>query len=442
MDFHRVRITAKRFIRRQLRSGAFWLLVLLPLAGAIFLPFGLYAVASYKSGAHSENGEGPPASKVAILYEPRLQAGAELLKSALELPEENVMESQPVKVTLIAVTEDGLDELLKQQEKLVLRGEISAYVLLATVAKESGGESFPRATLFVEPLSFLKTKLKSRLAIASSLFGVLEIEQAPERKFELSGDYFGSEFDIAALDKTERRQRVFVSTLMILFIFAAQVANSAVSCPMCAGLTREKDQNTIEVLLCTFSCEELVAGRLLGALALSVPIILGYTLIAALVGVFTGVFSLAAVAWLYPLFFLDCAFYASAYFFVGSIAHSRESATRLSALLSFFTLAGTFAMIYTLTAPNSELARTFCRIPLIATTTIPVRVAIGSDNNYGEYALTLVATALLAGAVFCAIIRIVDKEVLIVNRKMSYFEMLRRLWRGRQRWPETGPPRR
>ncbi len=180
---------------------------------------------------------------------------------------------------------------------------------------------------------------------------------------------------------------------------------------MLTGVTEEKSNRVVEVLLATTKPWQLLAGKMIGIGLLGILQFVG-TVVAAVVALrVTELFDLPAipvdllvamVAW----FLLGYAVYSAAYGAAGSLVSRAEDAQTAAFPMTLVAIAGFFASFRALDDPSSTTAVVLSFVPPVAPFVVPVRVAFGAIPAW-EHALaagvTVVFLALLvrlAGRVY------------------------------------------
>ena len=152
---------------------------------------------------------------------------------------------------------------------------------------------------------------------------------------------------------------------------------------MLTGVTEEKSNRVVEVLLATVKPWHLLAGKMIGIGALGILQFV-VTIVAATIAIrVTDLFDLpeipidllvAMVLW----FLLGYALYSVAYGAAGSLVSRAEDAQTAAFPMTMVAVVGFFVSFQALNAPTSTVAEVMTFIPPVAPFVVPVRVAFGA----------------------------------------------------------------
>lgn len=195
------------------------------------------------------------------------------------------------------------------------------------------------------------------------------------------------------------------------------------------GVTEEKTNRVVEVLLSTLKPWQLLGGKILGIGTLGVT---QFTItgLVALGAVQFGDFDLPPID---PLlianfllwFVLGFLIFAVLFGAAGSLASRMEDAQNVAFPMSIVAIAGLFIAFATLDDPSGRVAFIGTLIPLTSPFVVPVRVALGAIPAWEFAAAIGIALATIVGLVFVAG-RIYSGGILRTGGKVG----LREAWRG------------
>lgn len=178
--------------------------------------------------------------------------------------------------------------------------------------------------------------------------------------------------------------------LVLLYIAILMYGNTVLT-----GVTEEKNNRVVEVLLATLKPWQMLGGKVLGIG------ILGFaqfalTMAAAFAAIrITGAVSLPAfdletVGVLVLWFLLGFAVYAALYAAAGSLTSRTEDAQSAALPMSLLAVVGFFVSFSVLDDPSSLVARITSFIPFTAAFVVPIRNSLGAIS-WAEHALAAVA---------------------------------------------------
>lgn len=223
----------------------------------------------------------------------------------------------------------------------------------------------------------------------------------------------------------ESRGVVAYAGLMLLYVAILVYGSTILS-----GVTEEKSNRVVEVLLSTLRPWQLLAGKVAGIGALGIAQFL-ITVVTGVVTLrITGVVELpvagpVTVANLVLWFVLGFLLYAVMFGAAGSLASRPEDAQNLAFPMSLLAVAGLFASFAALENPDGTAALITTFIPLTSPFVVPVRVALEAIPLW-QYLLAVAATMLaIVGMIFVAG-RIYTGGLLQFGARVG----LRRAWRS------------
>ena len=208
------------------------------------------------------------------------------------------------------------------------------------------------------------------------------------------------------LEENTERSVVAFGGLFLLYIAVLLYGSMILT-----GVTEEKTNRVVEVLLAAFEPWQLLAGKILGIGLLGLSQFIGTVLI-ALVGVqLTSVFDLPqfpidSVLVLVLWFVLGYSLFAVVFGAAGALVSRPEDAQTVVAPISLVAVAGFFIAIQTLENPTGTLAVISTFIPPIAPFVVPVRFAFGAvplwqfAASVALMVLTVAVMVRLAGRVY------------------------------------------
>jgi ABC-2 type transport system permease protein len=176
---------------------------------------------------------------------------------------------------------------------------------------------------------------------------------------------------------------------------------------MLAGVTEEKSNRVVEVLLSSVKPWQLLAGKILGIGLLGIAQFAGTILVAFLAVRAAGTIEIPSldastvinlVVWFVLGFLLFAVLYAAA----GSLVSRMEDAQNVAFPLSMVAVAGFFVSIAALSDPDGPAAVIGTFIPLTAPFVVPVRAALGAIPAWQYLAAVVLTIAAIIGLVFVA----------------------------------------
>ena len=418
MDYYRVWILARRYIQVQIKKKSFWLVVLMPVLSLGVLPFLFVGVRQHI-----------PASRVVILHSPELAQAANLLKSSLELES-----SQSVRSTRFAVELQTTEAREKQQRvdelsQGIRRSELKGFVELYYLSAASSEESLPHCVVHISAMDS-SSELSQRVHSSYSMFGLMEF--APdvvgdpsfeEHRFSIEPVHLSSSKEQSGKDEGLK----YGTLLAIIVCFmAARFSQSLVTRPLFTSLMKEKEGRIVETLLMSFSVQDLIVGRLIGASVLGLGVCAIYLFPVMSLCLYFEVIGVTYFLWLFVLISVELLFFGACYFMLGSIAGSAENAARLTLPLEMIWMLGHVAFFAVLNAPDSVLSQALCFVPIASTAAIPLRLALCEDNPLFWYIVSLAGSCLLTLAFVRLNFLFVDKETLIFNQEFSMWKVLKK----------------
>lgn len=200
----------------------------------------------------------------------------------------------------------------------------------------------------------------------------------------------------------ETRGAVAYAGLLLLYMAVLLYGNW-----MLSGVTEEKSNRVVEVLLSSIRPWQLLAGKIIGIGLLGLTQFAG-TIVVALIAVqLTGAFELpslnsGAVLNLILWFVLGFLLFAVMYGAAGSLVSRMEDAQNVAFPLSMVAVAGFFLSIGALSDPDGTVAVVGTFIPVTAVFVVPVRVALEAIPAWQYVAALVLTIAAIIGLVFVA----------------------------------------
>ncbi len=180
---------------------------------------------------------------------------------------------------------------------------------------------------------------------------------------------------------------------------------------MLAGVTEEKSNRVVEVLLSSVKPWQILAGKIIGIGSLGIAQFAGTILVALLAVNLTGALELpsldlATVANLILWFILGFLLFAVMYGAAGSLVSRMEDAQNVAFPMSMIAVAGFFVSIAALGDPDGTVAVIGTFIPFTAPFVVPVRAALDAIPAWQYIAAvvitvaTIVVLVLVAGRIY------------------------------------------
>jgi ABC-2 type transport system permease protein len=356
---------AAREIRERSRSKAYRIasvLTLLIVVGIIVIPtFFEGGTNEYTVGSLGEGNE-------------EIVAAAELIGNA------SVEDGDPPAVEMTLVTFE--DEV--EGEAAVQSGDVDALLVDgSTIVTESAG-------------GFGGSSVVGLLQRGAS---TVELEQLaaenPDAAAEIIEVMTTDSLESVALsgDDTDREAE---GVLAYAGIFMLYIAILLYGTWILSGVTEEKTNRVVEVLLASVKPWQLLAGKIIGIGTLGLAQF-GLTIIFAAIAVqITGVLDLpelpiASVSNLILWFIIGFLVYAVLFATAGSLASRMEDAQTTSMPITMIAVGAFFMSILTLDDPDGTVALIGTLIPLTAPFVVPVRVALDAIP-WWQYGLSIIIT--------------------------------------------------
>lgn len=372
-------LVTKRELRERGRSRGFILssvLSVVILLGIILIPQALGGEAdTFEIGAVGE-GNGP------------LVEAARQFEAGLAVEEET--DPDVFEVTEFATRQEGEDALRNGDIEVLLVDATSAVI----AQQGFGGNELVERLQRAAGASRLQALMAQNEEVASEVVEVLSNDSL--EVISLSGP--GS-------DNAESSVIAYAG-LVLLYIAILMYGNTVLT-----GVTEEKNNRVVEVLLATLKPWQMLGGKVLGIGILGF-VQFALTMAAAFAAIrITGAVSLPAfdvetVGVLVLWFLLGFAVYAALYAAAGSLTSRTEDAQSAALPMSLLAVVGFFVSFSVLDDPSSLVARITSFIPFTAAFVVPIRNSLGAIS-WAEHALAvvvaigaIVALVLLAARIY------------------------------------------
>jgi len=196
---------------------------------------------------------------------------------------------------------------------------------------------------------------------------------------------------LAEGDPDESDSRTFVAYFGLLLLYLAVLLYGTW---ILTGVTEEKSNRVVEVLLSSIRPWQILGGKILGIGSLALLQLLG-TIGAALIALrVTGAFDLppieiTSVLNLLLWFVIGFLIFAVLFGAAGSLVSRTEEANTIAMPMSMAAVVGFFVSITALNDPDGVVATIFTFVPITAPFVVPVRTALQSIPVW-QYSLALV----------------------------------------------------
>ena len=370
-----IRLVMGREIRERSRSGAFIVSVaitLLLVAAVLFLPL-IFADddVHYEVGVVGEGNQEVIDAAVALANPP----GRDVRTTIEVIPFASLEAAEQ------SADSEEVDGVLMDGREIVVRG--------------AGGEAGGALESLLQR-GARSVQIESLVASGSGEV-VNILTSAPLEVRSLSG---------ADAEENSERSVIAFGGLMLLYMAVLLYGSLILS-----GVTEEKTNRVVEVLLAAFEPWQLLAGKILGIGLLGLCQFVG-TVVIAMVGIeLTGVVDLPAfpvdsLLVLLLWFVLGYSLFAVMFGAAGALVSRAEDAQTVVAPISLVAVAGFFIAIQAVSNPTSTLAVVTTFIPPIAPFVAPVRFAFQAIPlwqmavSVALMVLTVVVITRLAGRVY------------------------------------------
>ncbi|HJR87649.1 MAG TPA: ABC transporter permease [Acidimicrobiia bacterium] len=352
----------RRELRERGRSKGFIISSVLTVAillGIILIPQALGGdAATFEIGAVGEGNE-------------QIVEAARQFEAGLAADEEK--EPDIFEVTEFSAVQEGEDSLRRGDIEVLLIDGTSAVI----AQQGFGGNELVERLQRAAGASRLQVLMAENEQVASEVVEVLSNDPLEVRS--LSGP--GS-------DNAESSVIAYAG-LVLLYIAILTYGNTVLT-----GVTEEKNNRVVEVLLATLQPWQMLGGKVLGIGILGLAQF-ALTMAAAFAAIrITGAVSLPAfdletVGVLVLWFLIGFAIYAALYAAAGSLTSRTEDAQSAALPMTMLAVVGFFVSFSVLDDPSSLVARITTFIPFTAAFVVPIRNSLGAIS-WAEHALAVV----------------------------------------------------
>ena len=205
------------------------------------------------------------------------------------------------------------------------------------------------------------------------------------------------------------------------------------SAPMLQNVTQDKSQRVVETLLGAATPFELMAGKVTGAVGVSVTSSLLYVIAGVLVvnalGI-AGLLPLTLIPWFYAYLLADVVMLCALAAALGACCSTPQDAQNLAIVLLTPCLIPMFTMVSVLRQPNSMFATVMSLIPPFTPILMLLRQANTGGVPLWQPWLGLLGAATFAVATVWAASRIFRVGILMQGKPPKLAEMARWAWKG------------
>ena len=372
---------AKREITERARSKAY----LITTVSTVLIVIGLIVVPTLFGGDTEESTVGSVG-----------QGNREIVETAVELGNANDEPDQPPSIAINVVDFDDRETAIAALEE----GEVDVVLFDGEeiVVQSVGG--------------FGGSSLVNGLQRAA---GTVQIQTVIEEEGQQAEDIIAiltsDPLEISTLtegDPAESESRTAVAYFGLLLLYLAVLLYGTW---ILTGVTEEKANRVVEVLLSSVRPWQILGGKILGIGALALSQLLG-TIVAAVVALrVTGAFDLppieaSSVVNLLVWFLIGFLIFAVLFGAAGSLVSRTEEANTIAMPMSMTAVVGFFVSITALNDPDGPIAVIFTFVPVTAPFVVPVRTALQAIPvwHYGVAVLvslvTLVVLTGIAGRIY------------------------------------------
>ncbi|MFZ0015352.1 MAG: ABC transporter permease, partial [Acidimicrobiia bacterium] len=183
---------------------------------------------------------------------------------------------------------------------------------------------------------------------------------------------------LSGVDTEENESRTFVAYFGLLLLYLAVLLYGTW---ILTGVTEEKSNRVVEVLLSSIRPWQILGGKILGIGTLAMAQLLGTLVVAVVALRVTGAFDLppievTAVLNLLLWFVVGFLIYAVLFGAAGSLVSRTEEANTIAMPMSMTAVVGFFVSISALNDPDGPIAVIATFIPVTAPFVVPVRTAL------------------------------------------------------------------
>lgn len=435
MDIHKVSVVARREYAAMVRTKSFLISVFLVpalMVGSILLQKALAD-------------RGSTEDKILVIFD---HSGllTDDLKAAALTRNTAATRKNADKARFILEFDDA--ETLDDERRLALSekirgGEIAAFVEFGSAVIDGKGSTQGDAKIayFAESLAFSDLRrwfegssqqiiIRRRLLAAGLDDQAIASGLAPV-PFDAGGPLErDADGNIKTTDKTAAivAELAPVGLMMLIFLSVMMTAQPALQ-----AVIEEKQQRIAEVLLGSVNSADLMFGKLLGYVGVSltlVSIYLGLALIAANHYGFLSVLPPALIAWMLGFVALAVLLYGAVFLAVGAAVSDIKESQNLMMPMMIVLMAPLFVWTQVIAEPLGNFATILSLIPPMTPMLMPMRVAVSDAVPLWQPLLGFVLTLLTALVVVVAAGRIFRIGILIHGKPPKLGELARWALRG------------
>jgi ABC-2 type transport system permease protein len=220
--------------------------------------------------------------------------------------------------------------------------------------------------------------------------------------------------------------RSFITPLVLaLFMFTLVISSSS---PLLNSVMEEKMTRISEVLLGSVAPFQLMMGKLLGILAVSLVLALVYLAAAFVLAVHNGYADAVGamqVVWFVVYLVMAMLIYGSLFIAIGASATDLKDAQGMITPVMMLFMLPMFLWLPVLRAPESPLAVVASLVPFATPVLMTLRLALTPGPAAWQIALSLVLTALTSVGFVWAAGRVVRVGILMQGKSAGFGEMMR-----------------
>ncbi len=435
MDIRKIGVVARREYAAMVRTKSFLIsifLVPLLMVGSVLLQKALAD-------------RGSTEDKILVIFD-HSGALAEDLKAAALARNTAATSTNADKAQFILEIEDAKsldDERRLALSKKIREGEIAAFVEFGAAVIDGQGSTPADAKIayFAESLAFSDLRrwfegssqqiiIRRRLLAAGLDDQAIASGLAPV-PFDAGGPLErDADGNIKTTDKTAAivAELAPVGLMMLIFISVMMTAQPALQ-----AVIEEKQQRIAEVLLGSVNSADLMFGKLLGYVGVSLTLVsvyLGLALVAAYYYGFLSVLPPALIAWMLGFVALAVLLYGAVFLAVGAAVSDIKESQNLMMPMMIVLMAPLFVWTQIIAEPLGSFATILSLIPPMTPMLMPMRVAVSDAVPLWQPILGFALTLLTALIVIVAAGRIFRIGILIHGKPPKLRELARWALRG------------
>lgn len=302
----------------------------------------------------------------------------EIIATAVELGNANDEPGDPPSIAIETVAfadrDEAIDALEQGDVDVVL---VDGEELIVESTSGFGGDALSEGLQQAAGTVQIQTIIEEQGQAAADIIEILTSE--PLELTPLSGG-----------DAEDGESRTVIAYFGLLLLYMAVLLYGTW---ILTGVTEEKSNRVVEVLLSSIRPWQVLGGKILGIGALAMVQLLGTVLVAVVALRVSGAFDLppiesTAVINLLLWFVIGFLLYAVLFGAAGSLVSRMEDANTIAMPMSMAAVAGFFVSIATLNDPDGTVALIGTFVPITAPFVVPVRVALDAIPVW-QYALSL-----------------------------------------------------